>query len=64
MVGYGINPFLETFYKMGTYYMEPYEGGMRSFFKAVEDQVRPELYRIDRARKAMEAVAQPAQEGG
>ena len=56
MVGYGADAFLETFYKMGTHYMQPWEGGLRSLFKAVEKQVRPELWRIDRARKALEAL--------
>ena len=59
MVGYGIESFLTTFYKMGTHYMQPYEGGMRSLFKAIEEQVRPELSKIDRARDAIRQAEKP-----
>ena len=57
MVGYGADAFFETFYKMGKHYMQPYEGGMRSLFEAVDKQVRPQLAVVDRARKAIEEAA-------
>ncbi len=54
LVGYGIDPFLKVFYeKLGRHYMEPFELGLRSLFKAIDEQVEPELHRIKCARKSI-----------
>lgn len=65
LVGYGASPFINTFYKhMGRHYLQPYEGGLRRLFRAVEEQVRPQLARVDRAREAVENELRPAQREG
>ncbi len=54
LVGYGIDPFLEVFYKLGRAYMEPYEDGLRSLFESVragEGSVRGLLERASDARE-------------
>lgn len=57
LVGYGVNPFLEVFYKkLGKHYMEPYESGVRTLFKCVNEKIRPELHRIDKIRKKLEEL--------
>ena len=53
MVGYGTQSFLDTFYKMGTYYMKPYESGIFTLFESVKNQIRPSLYKVDCAKKAI-----------
>ncbi|MFY1963370.1 hypothetical protein [Achromobacter xylosoxidans] len=53
MIGYGIEPFLEVFYKhLGKHYMQPHEGGMRSLFKTIGQDIPAVLDRADAARKA------------
>lgn len=56
LVGYGVDSFLDCFYEgLGRGYLEPYEAGLRRLFAAVGEEVSPELYRIDAARKALAA---------
>ena len=55
MVGYGADSFFEAFYTLGKHYMQPDEGGLRSLFKEVGEQVTPQLARIDRLRRTMDA---------
>ena len=56
LVGYGATPFLRVFYRhLGKGYLEAHEGGLRRLFRAVTEQVQPELARIDRARKAIDS---------
>lgn len=56
MIGYGFNTFLATFYKhLGKGYLEPHEAGLRRVFDAIGEQVSPELYRIDKARKILQS---------
>ena len=53
LTGYGIEPFLETFYeKMGRHYLSPHEHGLRDLFKTVRGKVPGILRRADIARKA------------
>lgn len=53
MIGYGINPFLEVFYKhLGKHYMQPHEAGMRSLFKTIGSDIPAILHRADAARTA------------
>ena len=53
MIGYGIEPFLEVFYKyLGKHYMQPHEAGMRSFFKTIGCDIPDILRRADAARQA------------
>lgn len=55
LVGYGTDAFLKAFYeKMGQSYLKPHEHGLRSFFQVVEQEVRPHLGRINRARAVFE----------
>lgn len=52
LAGYGVDSFLEVFYKLGRAYMEPHEGGLRSLFCAIRGHggIPGVLSRIDDAR--------------
>lgn len=51
LVGYGLKPFLIVFYqKLGMHYMEPFERDLKQLFEKIES-LRPELSKIDKARK-------------
>lgn len=51
MVGYGIDPFLEAFYKhLGRAYMQPHERHLRALFQQINEQVRPMLRELDHRR--------------
>lgn len=53
MIGYGIQPFLDVFYKhLGKHYMQPHEAGMRSLFKTIGSDIPAVLRRADAARQA------------
>ena len=62
LVGYGVNPFLEVFYKhLGKAYLSPYERGLKSLFESVrtgEGSVSNFLKRIHEARKVFDGRAQ------
>jgi hypothetical protein len=55
LVGYGVAPFLEAFYKhLGKAYLQPYEQGLKSLFESVrtgEGSVSNFLKRIHDARE-------------
>ena len=54
IVGYGPEAFIKDFKnQLGTAYIKPHEKGVHSLFKAVEEQVRPALWRIDEARNLL-----------
>lgn len=56
LVGYGIKPFLEVFYKhMGESYLKPHESGLVSLFKRI-DPLRPKLSRFIEMKKEMEKI--------
>ena len=53
LVGYGIKPFLEVFYKhMGEHYLRPHEAGLRSLFDTINTDLKPILKRVDAAKTA------------
>lgn len=53
LVGYGDDAFVKAFYeKLGKAYMEQHEGGLRSLFESVRQQMPGWLSRADRAREA------------
>jgi hypothetical protein len=53
LIGYGIDPFLEVFYKhLGKHYLQPHEAGMRSLFKTIASDIPAVLRRADVARQA------------
>lgn len=57
LVGYGDDAFLKAFQeKLGEAYLRDHEGGLRSFFAAVRDQVLPALHDIDTARRDLNAA--------
>jgi hypothetical protein len=56
LVGYGTKEFLDTFYNMGTHYMKPHEQGIYTLFETIRNQVKPQIYAIDRAHKVMHEV--------
>jgi hypothetical protein len=53
IVGYGIDPFLEVFYKLGKAYLEPHEEGMKELFKKVWSELPTEIAKIQSAQKAI-----------
>lgn len=56
IVGYGVDDFLKVFYtRMGEAYLKPHEGGLRSLFQAVKDDVIRQLRAVDKARAALES---------
>lgn len=53
LIGYGIQPFLDVFYKnLGKHYMQPCEAGLRSLFKTLGSEIPSVLRRADAAREA------------
>lgn len=55
LTGYGIDSFLEVFYeKLGRYYMEPHEAGLRALFKTVNPPVGEALSKVRKAREVLE----------
>lgn len=51
IVGYGIDPFLETFYKhLGKAYLQDHEAGAISLFNTVREEIPKHLKRADDAR--------------
>lgn len=53
LIGYGIQPFLDAFYKhLGKHYMQPCEAGLRSLFKTLGSEIPSVLRRADAARQA------------
>jgi hypothetical protein len=58
LMGYGIDPFLEVFYKhLGTHYMKPNEPGLRALFETMRPQCLRSIRRVDAARKAFQEGA-------
>lgn len=55
LVGYGFDNFIKHFYGLGKHYMEPYENDLKQLFAKVES-LRPEIGKIDDARKAIGAI--------
>lgn len=54
LVGYGTDAFLEAFYKkMGEAYLMPHEKGLRRLFKKIQEEMRPVLATIDKARETL-----------
>lgn len=52
LVGYGSDEFLKVFYeKMGKFYMQPHEAGLRALFESVSQVVPGILRRTDDARR-------------
>jgi hypothetical protein len=52
LAGYGIDSFLEVFYeKMGRHYLQPYEDGLRSLFKAIGGQIPSVLREVQECRQ-------------
>lgn len=59
LAGYGDDAFVKAFYQLlGKAYMERHESGMRSFLKAVRDEVPLILCRVDKARDAFAGKAE------
>ncbi len=59
LIGYGIQPFLDVFYKnLGKHYMQPCEAGLRSLFKTLGSEIPNVLRRADAARQAF-ALEEP-----
>jgi len=53
LAGYGIDSFLEVFYKqLGSVYLKQHEDGLRSLFGVIRAEVVPMLRRADNARAA------------
>ncbi len=49
---YGTNEFLKVFYEhLGKSYLEPHELGLRSLFDGAKNLVKPQLFKIDNARR-------------
>lgn len=54
IVGYGIKPFLEVFYKsLGKSYLQPHEKGAITLFQHIRSDLGQQLYNIDEAKKAI-----------
>lgn len=56
LAGYGADSFLETFYKLGRHYMEPYEPGLRKLFDSIRGgpgTLSSALASIDDARRVL-----------
>ena len=55
LTAYGASSFLKVFYEhMGKTCLSPSESGLRRLFRAVDEQVLPELERIDTVRALVE----------
>ena len=51
MLGYGPEEYISGFYKqLGRAYLEPYAHAIPGLFKSVNDQIRPAIHRVDKAR--------------
>ena len=60
IAGYGVDSFLEVFYKLGSHYLKPHEAGVRSLFKVIKEDINPQLYRVDGLREAIkQAIERP-----
>lgn len=56
MAGYGVDNFVKAFYqRLGESYMQKHEAGLRSFLKAVKDEIPVVLVKVDEARKAFQS---------
>lgn len=54
LAGYGDDAFIGHFYeKLGRYYLEPYEKGLRSFLVSVRQNMPSRLREIDKARQSL-----------
>lgn len=59
MTGYGADAFVTAFYEhLGESYMKKHEAGLRSFLKAIRDEVPFILCRVDKAREAFSGKAE------
>lgn len=57
LVGYGTDVFLREFYKhLGSYYMKPYEMGLRSFFDAIRKNIPGKLSHVENLRKEIAQI--------
>lgn len=57
IVGYGTDPFLKVFYEhMGKAYLQPHEKEMKNLFETIKTSLSPELYKIKKAREAINAA--------
>ena len=57
LVGYGIDPFLKTFYeKLGRAYLGPHEQGLRNLFTQVGATVGQALGKMDEMRARLRAA--------
>ncbi len=55
LAGYGTDEFIQAFYKvMGRSYLEPFEGGLRSFLDGIRPVCGEAIARVDQARKKLE----------
>ncbi|WP_057466096.1 hypothetical protein [Pseudovibrio sp. POLY-S9] len=58
MTGYGIDSFLDAFYKhLGKHYMQPYEADLRALFATLNPPVSEALAKVDEARRVLDAAA-------
>jgi len=54
LVGYDDDAFLAVFKeKLGSAYIEPYEGGLRSAFEAIRRDIKPALAEISNIRRTL-----------
>lgn len=57
MTGYGVDKFLEGYYKMlGKSYMKPHEPAVRTFFSSIRQQLPQHIRRIDNIRKVISKI--------
>jgi len=57
IVGYGIKPFLEVFYKsLGQSYLKAHEDGAKTLFEHVRADLSQQLHNIDEARAAINKI--------
>lgn len=53
LAGYGDDAFIKAFYEvLGKAYMRDHEAGLRTFLKAIRDEIPGVLCRVDKARDA------------
>ncbi len=57
MISYGFDNFKNAFYdKLGSWYMQPYEDGLRSVFHSIDTQIRPQLAQLEKIKESCQHV--------
>lgn len=57
MISYGFDNFKNAFYdKLGSWYMQPYEDGLRSIFYSIDNQIRPQLAQLEKIKESCQHV--------